>query len=1009
MRIALLAVGLAACAPFPEGLRDTPPGDGPMVVVDWDAEPLPELPFPNDLATRVDPTSVTGLRVNISEHATTFRETESRIKLNELVGFGTYSPITVRFDAPLDLDVILARHQDDFHDPDTFRDDAIFVFAVDPKSPDYLVPVPLDLGHGRFPLDVPDSARYFPNDPRDTSPTLMFDTVNEDLNGNGQLDPGEDTDNDGYLDIANVHPVGGDPREDLLTFYERLTDTLIVRPVVPLREETTYAVVLTERLVGEDGEPVRSPWDLVHHTRQTEALQPVVAGMKKLGLSTKDLAFAWTFTTGRVTGDLVDIHRGLFDGEGPWPQLQKDYPAGVVEALQVFDGDDPYNLPVNKLIGPLGDLGLFDDESIIPLMEAYDAYGDRIVGGSIIAPNLLGDRDDGGFWTADEWWQLDPVAGTITTEPERIAFTCVLPKEGDGFTPPFDVAVFGHGYGSSRFDGLGFAHAFNRVGYAACFIDFPGHGPTLSEEETLLVEALLLDLGLTPFYYHLKDSRYRDLDNDGVPDSGGDQWSADGFHTRDMVRQASVDWMQLIRSFQACGSGRMDAVLETVDGPQPTGDTLPSCDWDADGRVDLGGRDAKFVLVGGSLGGIDAGVAAAVIPELEAAALIVPGGGTLDIGVRTEIGGAVEALVGRLLTPMFLGYPTEEGGLQVVQMVNSVVDMAELHVATLPTVPAGGRVVLENLDNGEVREASIPEDGRFRIAVPADALDPFEKREVSGMPLSGPDPAATYVVSDNAVLGDRLVLRVEDASGATIATLDTWEDEVAHEGVTMAAGSTLVAASHGTGHIRGTPELRRLAMVLAAALEPGDAISYARQWFTEPFEALGAKKVPVLVVPTAGDTIVNVATGIALARTAGIVDFTTIDSRYGSTTDRFLIDHEVIRGLDEWGPYVDNQGNPALFDADDLDNGTDDYGASSDIPLRLSTPIGSRVGGLRIPYVDPRGTHGFFLPNEQLAFDIHTFAISQIAWYLATGGEELSDDPCLERGDCPFMRQPEVR
>ena len=47
------------CAVAPDGLRATPDGDGPVVVVDWDAKPLPEVPFPTDLATRPDPGSPT--------------------------------------------------------------------------------------------------------------------------------------------------------------------------------------------------------------------------------------------------------------------------------------------------------------------------------------------------------------------------------------------------------------------------------------------------------------------------------------------------------------------------------------------------------------------------------------------------------------------------------------------------------------------------------------------------------------------------------------------------------------------------------------------------------------------------------------------------------------------------------------------------------------------------------------------------------------------------------------
>ena len=41
--------------------------------------------------------------------------------------------------------------------------------------------------------------------------------------------------------------------------------------------------------------------------------------------------------------------------------------------------------------------------------------------------------------------------------------------------------------------------------------------------------------------------RDRDLNNDGLADSGGDMWTADLFHTRDMVRQSVVDHMQFVR------------------------------------------------------------------------------------------------------------------------------------------------------------------------------------------------------------------------------------------------------------------------------------------------------------------------------------------------------------------------------------------------------------------------------------------------------------------------------
>ena len=184
-----LFIHVTGCSPYPDGLRLTPDGSGPTVVIDWDAEPLPEIPLPNDLATRPDPSSVTGLRLNISEEAPTEMEREARRKINGLAGFGIYAPFTVSFDRPLDLDEIQHRHQDDGN----FADDAFLLINVEPSSPDYLQPVRLDVGHGRFPQDLDETDRYFPNDPRQDSPALLFETVDEDLNRNGILDPGEDT------------------------------------------------------------------------------------------------------------------------------------------------------------------------------------------------------------------------------------------------------------------------------------------------------------------------------------------------------------------------------------------------------------------------------------------------------------------------------------------------------------------------------------------------------------------------------------------------------------------------------------------------------------------------------------------------------------------------------------------------------------------------------------------------------------------------------------------------
>jgi hypothetical protein len=98
-------------------------------------------------------------------------------------------------------------------------------------------------------------------------------------------------------------------------------------------------------------------------------------------------------------------------------------------------------------------------------------------------------------------------------------------------------------------------------------------------------------------------------------------------------------------------------------------------------------------------------------------------------------------------------------------------------------------------------------------------------------------------------------------------------------------------------------------------------------------------------------------------------------------------------------------GAPCLFDPDDLDNGTDGTGAPSEEPMRMSVQHAGGVGGLRMPYVETTGDHGFGLPEPSRAFDINTFEILQVASYVAGGGRSISDDPCLEDASCAWIPQ----
>ena len=82
----------------------------PHIVFKPDHVPLPLAPFPHHFFTIPDETSETGLSVQLpiqgqEKKMTTF-EKRIREKIMLLNGFGTFAPLLVPFDAPLDIKTI---------------------------------------------------------------------------------------------------------------------------------------------------------------------------------------------------------------------------------------------------------------------------------------------------------------------------------------------------------------------------------------------------------------------------------------------------------------------------------------------------------------------------------------------------------------------------------------------------------------------------------------------------------------------------------------------------------------------------------------------------------------------------------------------------------------------------------------------------------------------------------------------------------------------------------------
>ena len=942
-----------------DGLALTKDTGGPKVIYNVLEDDFPEIPMPNNQATRLDPTSMTGRRLNVSEIAPTEYEMRTRRKFNDLDGFGTYAPIFVSFDGLLDLEDVWQRHNLN----NDFRDDAFFLLNVDESCDRFGEEVALDMGRGRFPVTLynranvtvdPESPHGFRrrqldkfsrsgSDPHGMANNLLFEEHNEDFNGNGILDPGEDLDYDGQLDVANfIEPTtcdgvalyGSDGNvnpdydqeaydmcvaDNLMTWYERESNTLIMRPIWPLEQRCTYAVVLTDRLRDESGASVVSPFKAINHRDQTNDLKPMLELLPRYGLSLENVSFAWTFTTGSMTHAMESLRAGLH-GVGAFSQLKNEFP---VSSFRVWTEEELNGASVPETGGTPavvqgGCAGAAlakywnvegEWEANLCAIEADMASIGAVFGGSFKAPDLL--VDDDGIATElypstdDESWRVDLKKGEATYGETDVTYWCALPiektdacspgnPEGMPFCKPYPTILYGHGYGGSRAEvAVGHMGRTTAMGYAMCATDAYGHGLNVFADENTLEGALFasklereLDkLGIPEMRRIMVQGRDRDLNNDTVPDSGADMWTSDVFHTRDMVRQSVLETVQMVR------------ILRNMDGTQQDSTGKLLGDVDGDGIVDIGGAKNTVGMWGISLGGILSGVAAGAEPTLNAVSPNAGGGGLVDIAVRSSQQGVPQAVVLPMLGPFVVGCLPTDGherpiteGEAIGCFSNDLVEPGTLELAFIVTnnarektrffasvegVSPGDVLEIRNLNNGEVDRIPVNAWGNVRVSVPSDALRAIERRSILGM--TDRSSRAKVIDSDTAkTLGHQLVLTVTSGqTGETISRVDAFQEEVEFQGTIYPEGTTLVAIQEGLGLKRNTPKLRRFFGFAQSALGPADPAVWSARVTMEPGDySYDPNWTPgmthVLQMPTAGDKQVPVNTGIAMGRISGL-------------------------------------------------------------------------------------------------------------------------------------------
>ena len=1118
----LLLAGLWGC---PDGGESGRPGlapatgDGPRIVFDPLAEPTPEVPLPNDLLTVADSLTPTGKRINISPFAPTAFEEEVREHMDELNGFGTYAPISLSFDRPIDLSTV---------GPDTIK-----VINITPGTRTFGQAVPLDLGAGNFPLSFKAPWQFPPHDryedawnilldpyyedigldegcalgpgeaiaennlesgyhpsdepdpcddnyhpilnPRGTEGNGRFDTedrndngrldVGEDSNGNGLLDAEPDYDRDGVVDPGNRVDWNGngvldcgedfncnqrwdDDEVDLdgdgmlapcefTEFYEVETNTLMARPIVPMEQETEYAVVIAKGMTGlgpdgamggGDGEPVRSPFPYVNHAVQTDRLIQALPLIASNGVALDEIAFAWTFTTQSTTRVLEAIRDGLL-GEGFLGFLPQSHPAVITSVV-----DQTFTRDGGLLFDPLGRdhvyilQGEFLDailSIVLPFIPGYSfedldlSWVDHIVFGRYVSPNFR-DTDDGVF-------EIDLAREQAAIGVEEIPFLIVVPKEQPlkGYVQPFPVLLYSHGNESFHFEGVMACANFAKRGIAVAAIDAVGHGPAITPKmvvdtldeaglsETLQVLLLrlvgtILEVDFTGVGWSrdavidalltngvLKelgvDGRAEDIDGDGYRDNGEIFFTADIFRTRDVVRQTAVDLMQLVRVLQNLDAESVPPRIPSPDRADEARlmENLLAGDFDCDGRPDVGGRvDAfgrtqRYFETGASLGGIMTSVVMGVEPDILTGTPVVPGGGFADVIVRSNLKTVMERVYYQVHGPLLIGEESPRAG-GVFDLIFKDRIRKDLYleepVGSIRIPPCESLHVI-NLRNGEEKWAVIREKEGRRV----------------------------FSVGIAANVGDPLVITSYDAAGAQADSIET------------------TTVSFGFGIERNSPRFRQFMGLAQIMLEAGDPVNYAPHWFLDPLPGMPAKKILEMVAP--GDFIVPVFTGLSLARAGGLLgtesnecdgeprDLSSCDAILEATGnfDRYheciqadcdlinysLLRHRVMLSFEK--------ANELRYDVDDRDaNNCDGCEELPEGYCRECIPLGplptiavegGGLSGMRFPFT---GSHSFFVAPSTTGYsgaEIYTYyAQSQAALFHSTGGEVIED--CLIEDLC---------
>lgn len=483
--------------------------------------------------------------------------------------------------------------------------------------------------------------------------------------------------------------------------------TLVISPLVPLKEKTSYAVVITSGLTNTTGTPFK-PDTTYALTKQTtsllngsssaipaltdaeaQQLEPLrmltlnnegqIAAVASPAIATADIILSWEFTTQSIGDVLAKEEADISGGAAPAATLADSGVDSPLGAANIYVGtiDVPYYLatPANA-----------NDPT--PLTSYWKGAG-------------------GSFLTR---YNTDAVPVSTQTIPMMVS----VPKTATLDSGNIPVVIYQHGITTNRATILAVADGLAAKGFAVVAIDLPLHGLTGNETDGTAAFK-------TPY------ERTFDLDlvtqdpvtgaitaavPDGVIDSSGRHFIQLGslLTSRDLVRQAITDLFTVTKSI---------ATLNVNGG---------AADFDA----------SNIYFLGHSLGGIVGVPFLALEPGVKDAVIAMAGGGIPKIldGSATfgpEIASGL-ALNGGLIKTT-ADYEAFFGAAQTVLDTTDPINFANGAVGD--TDHAGGALAGRNLLFFEVvGGAGSPSD----LVIPNRVPDSNDVAGTVAAPLAGTDP-----------------------------------------------------------------------------------------------------------------------------------------------------------------------------------------------------------------------------------------------------------------------------